>query len=125
MNSKKLKAVALRKLTVAQRVFLWTPLVAYAVYVGWNSYISKYGVDDFSFYDHRGMVSCVLSGGGEPSWTCKNSSGLNMADEMPVDKKVWSYDDGAITVTRTVSMDGARYTVSSYQLSAPLSYVVK
>ena len=125
MMSKKLKSLAFKKLNWTQRLLLWVPVLSYALYVGYGSYISKYGVDDFSFYDHRGMVSCVLFGGNEPTWTCKNSSGMNLAETLPVKKRIWSYDGGNITVTRTVALQGAKYTLKSSQLNGPMSAVVQ
>lgn len=118
--TKKIKDIAFTKLNLFQRCLLWTPVLLYLAFVGFQQYQDYKQLDGFSFYDHRGMVSCVLMGGDNPSWSCKNSSGMNLAEELPATPKVWSYDGGYTTVERTVLGDGARYKIKSKGLSEDL-----
>lgn len=110
---KKIKTIAFTKLNTFQRCVLWMPVIVYTAFVGIQQYQSYKQLDGFSFYDHRGMVSCVLIGGDNPSWSCKNSSGMSLAEDLPATPKVWSYDNGYTTVERTVQGDGARYKIKS------------
>lgn len=120
-----IKNVLKKKLTVKQRYLLWGAVGIYGLTVATGSLDLFIKEDNFSFYDHRAMVSCTYSKFAVPEWSCKNSSGFVLSDEIPPEKRVWLYDNENTKVERAVSHAGASYSLFLNGSQRPLVYVVQ